>query len=99
MSAGTVAIMAAGVAGLGVVRKLMADIAWRWKSDALDAEQRRGQSADLHALEVVRQKHELRRGLRTIDSSAVTDEHPAISPAGVPDAEPRSTTGRSTRVG
>jgi hypothetical protein len=83
MSTDTVAVVAAAVAGLGVVRKFAADAVWRWKSEALDADQRRRHSDDGHRLRIVRQQRELDQDLsrpETIDGSAITTEQPTIEP-------------------
>lgn len=96
MSTDTVAVLAAAVAGLSAVRKFGADVVWRWKSDALDADQRRRHSDDRHRLQMVRQQRELEQDLstpETIDGSAITTEQPAIDPGGRPDDEPGATAG------
>jgi hypothetical protein len=78
----TVALIAAGVAGLEAVRRLLTDIKWRWSSDEKDAAQRRRHRDDLHDLKMRGAARELPPGepLRpSVEGSAITTEHPALT--------------------
>jgi hypothetical protein len=62
------------------IRELLADVRWRWSSDAKDAEQRRCHEEDRHRLEIERGWLELKREFPDSTSSAIREIGPGRTP-------------------